>query len=87
MNVWQGWEEGKAWAAPRFGPEVKKVPYKTVRRKGKLVNINAETGEVHGTFPATAEGHRRAGGQISILERAEGIRPKKKRKRWVPPTK
>jgi len=68
------------------------MPYSTEKRNGKLVNINTETGKVHGTFPDTAEGHRRAGGQIAIMERAEGIgsskstKPKvKKRKIWVFP--
>lgn len=48
------------------------MPYATRKRKGKLVNINKKTGRVHGTFPDTAEGHRRAGGQIAIMARAMG---------------
>jgi len=69
------------------------MPYATVRRKGKLVNINKATGEVHGSFPDTAAGHARAAGQIAIMERAEGIGSAKskkartkRRKIWVPPT-
>ena len=56
------------------------MPFKTVKRKGKLVNISVDTGNVHGTFPRTPGGHARAAAQMKILEESmkkEGKRKKK----------
>ena len=46
------------------------MPYLTVKRSGKLVNISKDTGKVHGSFPDTQAGHARAAGQIAIMGRA-----------------
>ena len=57
------------------------MPYKTRKRGEKLVNINTETGEVHGTFPDTPAGRARAEHQMNLLRGVEhGWTPKSVRK-------
>ena len=49
------------------------MPYATMRRRRRLVNVTTSgphRGNVHGTFPRTQAGHRRAAGQVAIMERA-----------------
>ena len=52
------------------------MPYRVVTRKKELITVGPSG--VHGHFPRSQAGHRRAAGQIAIMERAEG---KKKRRR------